>query len=117
MAEKPAPAKEQRPLSKALRALGANVAALIEHQAAIKGEYGTQPKVAAKAKVDQKTIWRIVTLAPNEPSLDKVEKIAKVFGLQAWQLLVPDLDPENAPKLQVEELAEASDTATKPGTK
>lgn len=61
-------------------------------------EFGTQPRLAAKAKIDQKTIWRIVH-RQNEPSIDKVEKIAGVFGLQAWQLLVPDMEPTRPPEI------------------
>lgn len=61
-------------------------------------EFGTQPKVAAKAKINQKTVWRIANCL-NEPSTDKVERIAAVFGLEAWQLLVPNLQPGRKPEL------------------
>ena len=61
-------------------------------------EFNTQPKVAEKAKIDQKTIWRIMK-RQNEPSIDKVERIASVFGLEPWQLMVPQLDPMNKPAL------------------
>jgi transcriptional regulator with XRE-family HTH domain len=60
--------------------------------------YDTQGKIAAKAKVDQKTVSRILLLQ-NEPSLDKLEKIAGVFGYEAWQLLVPTFDPLHPPVL------------------
>lgn len=65
----------------------------------------TQPKVAKLAKMDQKTVWRILQCA-NEPSIDKVEKLAKVFGLEAWQLLVPDLIPAAPPELRASEPVE-----------
>lgn len=32
--------------------------------------------------------------------LDTLEKIGDAFGLAAWQLLVPGMDPENPPALQ-----------------
>ena len=61
-------------------------------------DYATQPAVARKAKVDQKTIWRILNKA-NEPSLDKLERIAAVFDLQPWQMLVPGLEPTSPPAI------------------
>ena len=30
-------------------------------------------------------------------TLDKLEDVAKAVGLQAWQLLLPDVDPDNPP--------------------
>lgn len=80
--------------SKALQVLAENLDRLMQ----VTPEFGTQPKVAAKAKIDQKTVWRI-TKKLNEPSTDKVERIAAVFGLEAWQLLVPDLQPSHPPEL------------------
>ena len=32
-------------------------------------------------------------------SIDELDKLAKVFELESWQLLVPDLDPTNPPLL------------------
>lgn len=32
--------------------------------------------------------------------IDTIDLIARAFGLQAWQLLVPDLDPANIPALR-----------------
>jgi transcriptional regulator with XRE-family HTH domain len=88
--------------SKALRTLSENLARLI----AASGELDSQAKVATKAKVDQKTVNRIANML-NEPSLDKVEKIAKAFGLEAWQLLVPGLAPGQTPELAQREQMEA----------
>ena len=34
------------------------------------------------------------------PGLDKIDLIARRFGLAAWQLLVPGMDPKNPPALQ-----------------
>jgi hypothetical protein len=33
--------------------------------------------------------------------LDIVDSVAGVFGLRAWQLLLPDLDPQNVPVTMV----------------
>lgn len=64
-------------------------------------DLNSQPRLAARTKIDQKTIWRILH-RQNEPSIDKVEKIAAAFGFEPWQLLVPKLDPLNKPELAQE---------------
>ncbi|AEG94426.1 helix-turn-helix domain-containing protein [Ramlibacter tataouinensis] len=87
--------------SKALQVLAANLERLIaEHK-----ELNSQPKLAAAAKIDQKTVYRIVT-KQNEPSTDKLEKLAKALGVQTWQLLVPGLKPGALPELAVKETSE-----------
>lgn len=48
------------------------------------------------AGVDQKTVCRILD-GEMSPTITVVEKIAIKFGLQAWQLLLPGLDPTNPP--------------------
>lgn len=80
--------------SKALRVLSENLERLI----AAHPELNTQPKLAKEAKIDQKTVYRIVT-KQNEPSLDKLEKLAKALGVEPWQLLVPGLQPAALPVL------------------
>ena len=35
--------------------------------------------------------------------LDKVDAVATVFGLSAWQLLIPNLDPSNVPVIMISE--------------
>ena len=52
--------------------------------------------LAKLANVDQKTIWRI-RHHEQSPTVDKLESIAQAFGLHVWQLLIPDLDPNNPP--------------------
>lgn len=52
--------------------------------------------LAEKAKVDQKTIWRIRN-RQQSPTLDVLESVAQAFGLHAWHLLIPDIDPNNPP--------------------
>lgn len=55
-----------------------------------------QSEMKRRSKVDQRTIGRILARELN-PSIEKVEQLAKVFGLHAWQMLIPDLDPRNPP--------------------
>ena len=85
--------------SRALRDLAANLQRLMEADK----DYTSARKVAERAamfkKIHPKTVTRILSLAGNEPTLDTVESIAKVFGLQAWQMLVPNLQPSRPPEL------------------
>lgn len=52
-----------------------------------------------KAGVGQATIERILSDEGVDARIETVEKIAKVYGLQAWQLLVAGMDPANPPVL------------------
>lgn len=88
--------------SSALQVLSQNLDRLMQGSK----EYNAQAAVARKAKVDQKTISRIIHKT-NEPSLDKLERIAAVFGLQPWQMLVPGLQPEVPPQLAEQRDVEA----------
>jgi transcriptional regulator with XRE-family HTH domain len=86
--------------SKTLVILSQNLLRLMEGHATLKND----SQLAKPAKMDQKTIWRIVNKM-NEPSIDKVEKLAKAFGVEPWELLVPGLDPEHRPTLTTKEEA------------
>lgn len=56
----------------------------------------TQPAVAQASKVGQRSVGRILG-GEQSPTLDMVHKIAGAFGLEPWQMLVPDLEPDNPP--------------------
>lgn len=58
----------------------------------------TQSAIGREAKVDQKTVGRILNKA-HEPQINIVAKLAKAFGLEPWQMLVPGLDPQRPPVL------------------
>lgn len=78
--------------SKALQVLAKNLATLMDDP---DSKFRTPQAVAAKAKtlnrkLSYKTVARTRSM-DNEPGLDSVEAMAKVFGLEAWQLLIPDL--------------------------
>jgi transcriptional regulator with XRE-family HTH domain len=49
-----------------------------------------------KAGIGASTIRRILDKTVS-PSIDKVDAIAKAYGLQAYQLLIPDWKPSNPP--------------------
>lgn len=48
--------------------------------------------------ISQSTVGRILN---NEvsPTIDSLDKIANLYNLHSWQLLLPDLDVENPQKL------------------
>ena len=56
----------------------------------------SQPRLAAASRVAQTSIGRILR-GEQSPTLDVVHKLAHAFGLEAWQMLVPDLEPDNPP--------------------
>jgi transcriptional regulator with XRE-family HTH domain len=56
----------------------------------------TQRDVAKRSGLDQTTVGRMKR-GSHSPQLKHVEAVAAAFGLQAWQLLVPGLDPKNPP--------------------
>lgn len=51
-----------------------------------------------RAKVGQATIGRILK-RDGFAKIDTVGKLAQVYGLEAWQLMVPGMDPSNPPVL------------------
>ena len=56
----------------------------------------SQPKLAAASRVAQTSSGRILR-GEQSPTLDVVHRIAGAVGLEAWQMLVPDLEPDNPP--------------------
>lgn len=58
----------------------------------------TQTAVAKAAEVDQRTVGRILQ-CEHAPTLAQIEKLAKAFMLEPWQLLAPNLDPRDPPVL------------------
>jgi transcriptional regulator with XRE-family HTH domain len=75
-------------------ALARNLATIMDRSPA----FDSQPKIAAKSKIGQSTIGRILR-AEVPVTLDNLEALAKGLTLEPWQLLVPGLDPSRPPKL------------------
>ena len=59
----------------------------------------TQAAVGKAAGIDQRTVGRILS-GSHSPTLERVDALARCFGLLAWQLLIPGLDPKNPPIAQ-----------------
>ena len=60
----------------------------------------SQSGLRAKSKVAQATIGRILSERGENAKMETVERIAKAYGLEGWQLLVAGMDPLNPPVLQ-----------------
>lgn len=74
--------------------LWANVQALMLHH------WGKEnlSELSRRAKVGLATCDRIKK-RETSVGLDVTQQIAEVFGLEAWHLLTPGLDPKNPPKI------------------
>jgi transcriptional regulator with XRE-family HTH domain len=81
-------------VSSAFQTVAANLEALRAHYPSL----SSQAAIGRAAKVDQKTVGRILNMT-NEPSLEVLAKIAKVFGLEPWQLMLPGLDVNEPQRL------------------
>lgn len=60
----------------------------------------TQGALFRKSGVAQSTIGRILSDSGEDSGIETVEKLAKAYGLQGWQLMVAGMDPTNPPVLQ-----------------
>jgi transcriptional regulator with XRE-family HTH domain len=74
----------------------------------------TQPQLAKKAGVAQRTISNILS-ASNEPGIEKINKIARVFGLQGWQLQMPNIPDDMLSGAVVTRVIDALTRATPEG--
>ena len=78
-------------LSTASEVLAANLDKLM---AAAKSPAKSQLGLAKKSGIAQATIGRILR-GETHAGLDTIDAIAKVYGIAAWQLILPGLDPGN----------------------
>lgn len=83
-------------ISKNLRAL------MIDSGMAKKDGEPNQSTLAKRSGADQRTIGRVLARELS-PTVDMLEKLARAFGLHAWQMLIPDLDPRNPPVVVMSE--------------
>jgi hypothetical protein len=65
-------------------------------------ECGTEKLLRKRAKVGGGTVDG-ARQAKSAVTLDSLDKLAKAFGLEAWQLLVPNLNPRNRPVIHLTE--------------
>lgn len=76
----------------------ANLHALIYHAKAHHRTGRDRLSLATAAGVSPSTVGRIMNLE-QAPGIDTLDALARVYGLRAWQLLIPNLDPANPPVL------------------
>ena len=58
---------------------------------------------ATRGRLNQTTIGYMLKDGQVSPKVDSVEVLAEAFGVQPWQLLVPNMDPFNPPTLSSDE--------------
>jgi transcriptional regulator with XRE-family HTH domain len=65
----------------------------------------SQTALRKKSGVAQATIGRILK-QETEAGVETVDRLAKAFGLEGWQMMVPGMDPTNPPVLMAATPAE-----------
>lgn len=60
----------------------------------------SQGELFRKSGVAQATIGRILSGEGENARIETVEKLARAYGLEGWQLMVAGMDPSNPPVLQ-----------------
>lgn len=63
-------------------------------------ELTSQSALHKRSRVAQATIGRILGPRGENARIETVERLARAFGLEGWQLLVPGMEPSNPPVLQ-----------------
>lgn len=77
--------------------LAKNLRLLMDHH----DKLTTIEKIVAAGGGSNGTVGRMLK-GDTSARIDAVAQVARVFGLQAWQLLVPSLDPEHPPTLEMD---------------
>lgn len=60
----------------------------------------TQLALRTKSGVAQATIGRILSHKGENSGVETIERLAKAYDLEGWQLLIAGMDPNNPPVLQ-----------------
>ena len=82
--------------------VAANLRALMLHAGMEKKGEPNQSDLARASGANQRTVGRILS-RDQSPTVEMLETIARAFGLHAWQLLIPGLDPANPPVVVMSE--------------
>lgn len=75
--------------------LARNVRSLLTHR-------NVAESAVAKSWGLPQTMLNRVTNGRTDTRIESIDEVAKAFGLQAWQLLVPAFDPAHPPRLSKE---------------
>lgn len=76
------------------------VAANLKALMAAHSELNTLPKIT-KAGGPPNGVLDRIRRADSACRIDSLAQLARVFGLQTWQLLVPGMDPHHPPQLEM----------------
>lgn len=85
--------------------LADNLSRLMQHEKDKGRALWTAEAVGKKAEIGHGTVDRAQKGQTNL-NIANLQAIARAFGLRAWQLLVPDLEPDNPPILRSRTAAE-----------
>ncbi len=78
------------------RVVSDNVQTLLNYAADRHQPYGDAKALAIKAGISPSTVGHLLK-CETAAKIDTLHAIAKVYKLEAWQLLIPNLDPSNPP--------------------
>jgi transcriptional regulator with XRE-family HTH domain len=78
---------------------GANLSALMHTNWARQKSLSSNKKVGDKLQISDNTVGRI-RRGENSIGIDMLDKTAHLYGLQAWQMLVSEFDPDSPPMLR-----------------
>ncbi len=78
------------------RVVSANVQTLLDYAADRHLPYANAKALAGKAGLTPSTVGHILK-CDTAAKIDTLQAIAKVYKLEAWVLLIPNLDPSNPP--------------------
>lgn len=82
-------------VSAAALVLGGNLSVLMRSNK----DLDSNPKVAKKTGLSTSSVSRLLN-GQVDATLETVERIAQAFQVAPWQLLVPNIEPDNLPALQ-----------------
>jgi transcriptional regulator with XRE-family HTH domain len=88
------PKDEESAGSGTAKVLGGNLRALMQAHS----DLGSNPKLAKKTGLSTSTISRLLN-GQVDATLATIDKLAEVFHVTPWQLLVPNIEPGNLPAL------------------
>lgn len=95
----------------ALATLAANMKRLINRVGGVYSSNEAAQK-GSQGRVSRSTFDRLRNIdkaGSTAVGIDKLDGVAKTFGIEVWQLFVPDLDIKSPPKLAKKGLDSASD--------
>lgn len=79
--------------------VAANLQRLMDNEKDRKRDLWTDKAVGKAATLGHGTVHR-TRKGTHAIKIDNLQAIAKVFGLKAWQMLIPNIEPGNPPMLK-----------------